>query len=175
MRRLPRPVVNAFIALVAVTFALDAPPATCRPHRWLQQKIAPVAGVLALDQSWPLYAPHPDHANTQWCARVSFTDGTESTWESPRWDTVSSARRLFKMRHVNAWSSLVEDDRSAAWPGVADFHAREAERASPGKRARRVDLIRRVQIIPPPSPSAWQAPRGPTIFTREETFFAKDY
>ncbi len=176
MQRLPRSVVNGFIVVTLALFCINAPPATSRVHRAVQRRVAPLLGAVGLDQHWQLYAPMPDHVNSQLSVRTTFDDGTIVTWDSPRWDRTSSAGRFFKMRHLSAWSSLVDNSYSDGWPVLAGYHARQAALAAGGHRVKRVELIRRLQVIPPPAPGASRQPlRRDADFGVEEVFYTRDY
>lgn len=123
------------IAVLAVIGAWNLPPSRLREA--LEPVVAPVVGVVGLDQRWNLFAPNPPQRTYEVVARITYADGTLALWEPPnndRWRKWLGAARTSSNRVL--W------EPTAAW--IAGHHE-GAERGPV-----RVELIRRWRDLPPP-------------------------
>jgi hypothetical protein len=100
---------------------------------------------IGFQQSWDVYAPEPIRRTQTFEAIITYTDGTESTWKTPR----ASAAIPYPSHRWERWADNVTADGSAQWWERA---ARWIARAhgEPGRVPAKVTLRRRWAPVPPP-------------------------
>jgi len=163
--------VNAFIvayasAVVAWSIPVPAQPGLVRAlDRWL----APAMLASGLWQSWDMFAPDPLAVDVSVEAEVHRADGSRTTWEFPRMETLGYLER-YRRERFRKWRERVRLDAYAiVWPDTARFVARQLSR--PEAPARSVELRRRWTPIPAPVGPWLPARLSRPVFAHQATFF----
>ncbi len=147
MRRWRDVAVAAALAVVLV----DALPTWLPGIRPLDRAVGAVVRPLGLWQgNWRLFAPNPDRLNAWVEARVSWSSGDITTWESPDWQ----ARSFLERYTTGRWHKMIEAVRTDERPMLHDHLARwvAANTAPPadGATPLRVELVRHWWMVPAP-------------------------
>jgi hypothetical protein len=144
---------NGFIIFHLAAFACWASPVNLKFRDEFVQWIRPYMHWSGLWQSWDMFAPNPVNINAHLEAKITFQDGTQSTWKFPRMDQMGYFERYLKERY-RKWSSdrVRLDSYSATWKNTAQYIARIYDGSSgPPKK---IQLIRYWAEIPPPQPNS---------------------
>ena len=100
---------------------------------------------IGFQQSWDVYAPEPIRRSQTFEAIITYSDGTASTWRTPR----ASAMLPYATHRWERWSDSITGDGSVKWWGrAARWIARN--HAAPGRVPAKVTLRRRWALVPPP-------------------------
>ncbi|MDT7644630.1 MAG: hypothetical protein QOC75_1630 [Pseudonocardiales bacterium] len=100
---------------------------------------------IGFQQSWDVYAPEPIRRLQTFEAVITYADGAESTWRTPR----ASALFPYPTHRWERWAdSITADGSSRWWDPAARWVART--HAEPGRVARKVVLRRIWALVPPP-------------------------
>lgn len=119
--------ISAFIVVLLAAMVFSAAPASELREAmdpWRQ----PVTDATGLFQNWNLFAPDPSSATMQLEARLTYDDGTRSTWSPPTAGPILGVYRSFRWRK---WASRVMSDdyeslRAPAARYIASINHREA-------------------------------------------------
>lgn len=152
--RIFKPIVDAFIAIILVIFALDTLP--CTPTV-IRQCLKPLLNVTGLWQgTWSLFAPIPDSRNHRLRADFTFKDGSHHTWNSPDWQQQTARQRFVGHRDSELLEKIWLDENSAAWPAFTQSLAREElARMKIDSTLERVELSVLWGDISPPEGDTW--------------------
>ena len=172
--RLRRWIVDQFIVIILLVFALDTLPCTPEPVRNLMRPLLNTTGLW--QGTWSLFAPIPDSRNHRLRADFFYADGSHRVWNSPDWRTQSPWQRFVGHRESEFLEKLAEDENTSAWPGFAQSLVK---RESPKQQPERVELSIMWHEIPPPG-DAWPTttdpvPFEPASFDQERLFFTLVY
>jgi hypothetical protein len=100
---------------------------------------------IGFQQSWDVYAPEPIRRTQTFEAVITYADGTESTWRTPR----ASAFFPYPTHRWERWAdSITADGSTRWWERAARWIVRT--HAEPGRLPARVVLRRRWALVPPP-------------------------
>lgn len=126
--------------LVVVVIGLEI--ATHLPPSALQRAVSEDAGkavrVLGIEHAWGVFAPDPRSTSIRLEARVTFADGTTTTWTIPEGPRVGSNLRLYRWRK---WLERARSDSyRSIWRPTAEWIASiHSDGPSP---VARVELVR---------------------------------
>jgi len=119
----------------------------------------PVIDVLGLNQNWNVFAPDPRRESLGLRARVTFADGSETTWRPYVGGNLVGHYRDYR------WGKYMEnvrlDENRELWPGLAAWVARNQAH---GRRVRKVVLVRRWRELKPPGADANEGPQRSYLF-----------
>jgi hypothetical protein len=108
--------------------------------------VRPLLEATALSQTWNLFAPNPRQSTLRLEARMTYADGTTSTWRPPDGDPVVSEYRSYRWRK---WATnVMSDRRQGQWPQVARWVAEHHRRD--GQLPTQVVLVRQFYFAPAP-------------------------
>jgi len=100
---------------------------------------------IGFQQSWDVYAPEPIRRTQTFAAVITYTDGSESTWRTPR----AGAAFPYPTHRWERWADSITADGSAGWwARAARWIART--HADPARVPVKVTLRRRWALVPPP-------------------------
>ncbi len=167
--RFRRRLVDGFITILLLVFALDMLPCTPDPVRQLMRPLLNTTGLW--QGTWGLFAPIPDSRNHRLRADMSYADGTHRVWNSPDWRSQTVWQRFVRHRESEFLEKIPEAENSAAWTGFAQSLVR---RESPDRLPERVELSIRWGDIPPPG-DIWPPTTDPAPFDQERMFFTLVY
>jgi hypothetical protein len=157
---LGRILISAFVLLTLLAvLTANTPPS--RLKHLLNSAFHTYLYGVALDQSWGVFAPDPRRETIQITARVTYADGSRSSWRVPKWDPVIGAYADY--RWLKWTEHLVSPAYSDLWRPAALYVARE--KASPARRPTRVSLENRWYELRPPGEIHERR------FVQERTFF----
>ena len=166
-------IVDGFIAIVLLVFAVDTMPCTPEPVRRLMRPLLSPTGLW--QGTWSLFAPIPDSRNHRLRADIEFTDGSHHVWDSPDWRSQSAWQRFVGHRESECLEKIWEDDNTAAWPAFAELLVRRELALKQSTQApRQVVLSVRWGDIPPPEGDWWSA-TIPRAYDQERVFFTLIY
>lgn len=166
--------VNGFVVVLLVLFALDTMPCTPQPVRQLIQPLLNLTGLW--QGQWTLFAPVPDARNHRLRAEIKFVDGTQRIWQSPAWRTLSPWQRFIGHRESEFLEKIWEDDNSRAWPAFAqDLVRREQSLMDSPPEPERVVLSVLWNEIPPPAGERWSTGGADAVPDQERVFFTLIY
>jgi hypothetical protein len=142
-------------ALVAVLLASQV--ATHLPSSALARATSPSADralrTLGSEQAWGVFSPDPRRTSLDLEARITFADGTSTTWEVPSGPRVGANLRFYRWRK---WLERIRSDQARGfWEPTARWLAEE--HAGGPSPVVRVELIRyfRDNAVVGPQPE-WQ-------------------
>lgn len=169
-----RGLVDGFVVMLLVLFALDTMPCTPQPVRQLIQPLLNVTGLW--QGQWTLFAPVPDSRNHHLRAEIRFADGTQRIWQTPTWRTQSPWQRFIGHRESEFLEKIWEDDNSRAWPAFAqDLVRRERSQMDSPPEPERVILSVLWSDIPPPAGQRWPVSKVDAVPDQERVFFTLIY
>lgn len=121
------------------------------PESRLQQVTArlaePYVYATGLDEHWGVFAPNPRREVIGFSARLTFADGTSSTWRPPEGDRFVGPYANYRWRKWVEY--VIANSRRDLWDSTAAWIARE--QGDDRNPVRQVTLTRRWRPIPPPS------------------------
>lgn len=144
-RRLGRSAISLFVIAVLAVILLDTTPEGSALASTSEPVIDPIIDVTGLDQNWALFAPDPRSSTKRLEARLTYADGTVTTWSPPRWDRLIGVYRGYRYRK---WAGWVMGDREQLHPWAATWLARTNLRD--GQPPVRVELLELTYEPPPP-------------------------
>ncbi|MCA9571957.1 MAG: hypothetical protein KC656_29165 [Myxococcales bacterium] len=157
----------SLVVLMFVDGLPDYVPGVPTLARWID----PVLDVTGLEQtSWKLFAPQPDHMNSFVSARITWSDGTVTTWEQRPWAGRSVGRKLVEARWHKAMDNVRQDRWKGLWPTFARWIVRQAEPPAPGVTAVEIELTRHWWMTPGPRRLAAAKARFGTLPPPREAF-----
>jgi len=120
-----------------------------------------VIRVVAMEQAWGVFAPDPRSTSLKLEARVTFEDGTTTTWEVPDGPRIGANLRYYRWR--KCLERIRSDSFSGLWRATAEWVA--AEHSGGPSPVATVELVRffRQNSISGPQPPYEQF----TFFTLE--------
>lgn len=170
-------VINCFLVCWLLALVIDAAPDMGSWHRQLRTHLDAYLDVTGLWQgNWQLFAPEPDKINVAISANVTFPDGQEVAWESPKWRTLSTWDRFLRFREAEFWDNVRKDESSCVWPTLADYLGRQIKHPEqPDLAPSKIVLTRHWVLIPPPDEqNIRQFPDVPPM-NQSYIFYAKDF
>jgi hypothetical protein len=155
---LGRVLLSAFLVVVLVSVVVVNLPAS-KLRSTASDATEPVIDVLGLNQNWNVFAPDPRRQSLGLRARVTFADGTTSTWKPYVGGNLVGHYRDYRW---GKWMENVRlDQNRGLWPGLASWVARHE---SHGRRVSKVVLIRRWRDLHPPGAKANEGPQRSYLF-----------
>jgi hypothetical protein len=163
LARRRRYAVNAFIAVVLATMAIDMLP---QSPAALHMAVAPGLKRLGLDQGmWNLFAPDPDQVNTRLRAEITYRDGEKREWCGPYWAKMSAWDKWVGHRRFEWYDHVVLQPSAPIWESWCRYLARTERPDLPnGDRGAEVRLIYMQAEIPSADIRPWPSIRQPTKF-----------
>jgi hypothetical protein len=135
--------ISALVSIVLlIGIAWNLPDSTIRGR--LMPILEPVAQVLGLEQIWKMYAPDVIRQLEFTDVKVTMSDGSVRTWNVPGGDKVIGP---FSWYH---WQKLKENVFRDATMRADFAHWVVREITDPAESPARVQIIERLQDIPPP-------------------------
>jgi len=120
------------------------------PDSPTQDRLSPIAEPLVdglgVRQGWAVFSPNPTSISVLLEARLTYDDGTTSTWRVPRGGPVLDSVRSERWRQIDV--KLRQDAYSGRWRSFAEWLAEEA--SDPDRRVTEVELDRIFASNPPP-------------------------
>jgi hypothetical protein len=137
----------AISGLVAVIFLIGV--VWNLPESEIERRLVPILRPLAaatgLNYGWSMYAPNPPEILHNVEVRVTMADGDVRIW------TVQPGERVIGQFAWGHWEKLMwdaADSESEIREGIAHWVVREL--TEPSERAIRVEMIDRIESLPPP-------------------------
>lgn len=147
-----RALLSAFVVL-----AIGLAVATHLPSSPVQEAIEDpadhVARLLGMEQSWAVFAPNPRSISLNVEARVTFADGSTTTWTVPTGPQIVTNLRFYRWRK---WMERLRTDRREyMWRPTAEWIAAiHSDGPSPVTRVELVRYFRETVLASEPAP--WQ-------------------
>ena len=155
-----RAVISGFILfIIAILLGANLPDSPIKSQ--INSVVAPMRGVLALGQSWSVFAPNPRRESWEVKARITYSDGTVGTWSKPNGDAFIGEYRFH--RWVKYAEQVWQRRHRGIWPHLAIWLVRTHD--SPIRHPVRIELIRRWQPLNPPGSKVTHEP------WKERTFY----
>jgi hypothetical protein len=142
--------INVFLIFHIVVISAWCIPSTSALILRFRERIRPYMVWSGMFQSWDMFSPNPESANSYFEAIVIYKDGSSQLWPFPRMEMLSSTRRYFKERYRKYEQNLQNRDDAALWPDAARYIARLNN--NPSNPAQKVMLVVRWSDIIPPAP-----------------------
>lgn len=123
--RVERSSSGQLIISIAVVLVLLAQVLTHLPPSALDRALGPPANriirIFGIEQAWGVFAPDPRSTSLELEARVTFADGSATTWEVPEGPVVGANLRYYRWRK---WLERIRsDDFRGLWPATARWVA----------------------------------------------------
>jgi hypothetical protein len=152
---LGRALIGAFIAVTLLWVAATNLPESALKRDLLRQG-GTYLNAVGLDQDWSLFAPEPRRRSLDLTARVTYDDGSSTTWTFPHDGPIVGQYRDYRWRKWLEY--LIAFDATQLWPAAAQWSATERNR--PQHRVSAVALVENVYDLFPPGTG--HGDRGPT-------------
>lgn len=140
-----RALVSVFVVATLLALVVwNMPDSALRRHGL---RIArPYVNALGLDQNWAVFAPNPRQETLALEARITYADGSRTTWRTP------VGGDLFGAYWDYHWLKWAEWTLDARYPQLleptAEFVLRQE--SGGGRTPTRIELVRRSRAIPAP-------------------------
>jgi hypothetical protein len=145
-----RAAINIFLIFHMVAISAWCIPSTSALILRFRERIRPYMVWSGMFQSWDMFSPQPESANSYFEAIVIYKDGSSRLWPFPRMELLSLTRRYFKERYRKYEQNLQDRDDAALWPDAARYVARL--NTNPSNPAQKVMLVIRWSDVIPPTP-----------------------
>jgi hypothetical protein len=152
-----RTAINIFLIFNIVAISAWCIPSTSALILRSRERIRPFMVWSGMFQSWDMFSPKPESANSYFEAIVIYKDGSSQLWPFPRMEMLSLTRRYCQERYRKYEQNLQDRDDAALWPDAARYIARL--NTNPSNPAQKVMLVIRWSDIIPPA--AGQSDHGP--------------
>lgn len=145
--------ISLFIAVVLAFVVAENLPRSSLRHDLLVPG-QPALNALGLDQRWDVFAPDPRRQVIDLESRVTFSDGTQTTWHLPYRGALIGAYSDYRWRK---WlENAIADANRPLWGPLALWTARDV--STNLKRPIKVTLIRRFYDVLPPGQTPDRTP-----------------
>lgn len=149
-----RAAISSFLVLTLTSLLVaNLPDSSVRREAW--PFVHPYVAAAGIEQNWGVFAPDPRRVVLDLEARITYTDGSRSTWRVPDGGPGLAAYRDYHWRKWVEWVTL--DSHQELWTPAAAWIARQAE--AHGRLVAEVTLVRRWYEVAEPGEARARQPQ----------------